>query len=109
MNASGAAHLHFDRADDDGSAVLVLHGSLDLASATELHQELDGLVAEGWKTVVLDMSGVEFVNSTGLGVMVATTKQLRRVGGDLVLRSFRGIPSEALTVTGLDAFLTIES
>ena len=109
MNGSGAPHLHFDRADGPGDAVLVLHGSLDLASATELHQRLENVIQEGWNRVVLDLSGVDFVNSTGLGVMVATTKQLRSAGGDLVLRSFQGIPSEALAVTGLDSFLTIES
>lgn len=41
--------------------------------------------------------------------MVAATKALRAAGGDLVLRSFQGIPLEALAITGLDRFLTIES
>ena len=101
--------LRIDRADGPDSTVLVLGGEIDLSSAHLLSDSIDEAILQGWRTVVLDFSAVTFVNSTGLGVMVAATKRLRAEGGDLVARSFRGIPAAALAITGLDAFLTIES
>jgi anti-sigma B factor antagonist len=93
----------------DGVTCLRLEGEIDLSSAHLLVESIDDAVASGASTVVLDFAGVSFVNSTGLGAMVAATKRLRADGGDLVLRQFRGIPASALATTGLDRFFTIES
>lgn len=89
--------------------LLRLVGEIDLSSAHLLVDEIDDAIELGARTVVLDFAGVTFVNSTGLGAMVAATKRLRADGGDLVLRHFRGIPASALATTGLDRFFTIES
>jgi anti-anti-sigma factor len=99
--------ISIDAVDD--VAHLQLVGEIDLASAHLLVEKIDEAVLGGARTVVLDFSGVTFVNSTGLGAMVAATKRLRADGGDLVLRQFRGIPASALATTGLDRFFTIES
>ena len=93
----------------DHHAELVLVGEIDLSSAHLLVDEIDAAVEAGATRVVLDFGEVTFVNSTGLGAMVAATKRLRAEGGDLVLRRFRGIPASALATTGLDRFFTIES
>lgn len=101
--------LRIERADTPTEAVVVLHGELDLGSSTMLSQTLDTMIDHGHRRIVLDFSGVQFVNSTGLGVMVAVTRRLRSLDGDLIARSFQGIPLAALSITGLDRFLTIES
>ena len=93
----------------DEVAELELVGEIDLSSAHLLVDEIDAAIEAGARTVVLDFAGVSFVNSTGLGAMVAATKRLRADGGDLVLRRFRGIPASALATTGLDRFFTIDS
>jgi anti-sigma B factor antagonist len=94
---------------DGVTATLALTGEIDLSSAHLLVDSIDEVIAQGAKTVVLDFAGVTFINSTGLGAMVAATKRLRAEDGDLVLRQFRGIPASALATTGLDRFFTIES
>lgn len=88
---------------------LHLLGEIDLASSHLLADTIDRAVTAGSRMVVLDFEQVAFINSTGLGAMVAATKRLRADGGDLVLRNFRGIPASALATTGLDRFFTIES
>jgi len=93
----------------DGTTTLHLVGEIDLASAHVLVDRIDDAIEEGARVVVLDFHGVTFINSTGLGAMVAATKRLRAEDGDLVLRRFRGIPASALATTGLDRFFTIES
>lgn len=91
------------------NALLRLVGEIDLSSAHLMVDRIDEAILGGASTVVLDFGGVTFVNSTGLGALVAATKRLRADGGDLVLRQFRGIPASALATTGLDRFFTIES
>jgi anti-sigma B factor antagonist len=93
----------------DDVTYLRLEGEIDLSSAHLMVDRIDQAVDDGATTVVLDFAGVTFVNSTGLGAMVAATKRLRADGGDLILRQFRGIPASALATTGLDRFFTIES
>ena len=92
-----------------GATHLRLVGEIDLSSAHLMVDSIDEAVEAGATTAVFDFGGVTFVNSTGLGAMVAATKRLRADGGDLVLRQFRGIPASALATTGLDRFFTIES
>src|SRR4051812_3133731 len=104
-----ALPLHVTRQDHETGATLALVGEIDLASAHLLVDSIDDAIDDGVKTIILDFAGVTFVNSTGLGAMVAATKRLRADGGDLVLRQFRGIPASALATTGLDRFFTIES
>ena len=94
---------------DGPRATLELVGEIDLSSAHLLVDCIDEAIEAGASTVVLDFAGVTFINSTGLGTMVAATKRLRGEGGDLILCRFRGIPASALATTGLDRFFTIES
>lgn len=104
-----ASALHLTSETTGPVTRLALVGEIDLSSAHLLVESIDRAIDDGAHTVVLDFDGVAFINSTGLGAMVAATKRLRAEGGDLVLRHFRGIPSSALATTGLDRFFTIES
>ena len=56
--------------------------SLDAKSAKDFRQEFDSAVEDG-STVVLDLESVEFVDSAGLGSIVASLKRLRGTGGDI--------------------------
>jgi len=91
------------------SETLALAGEIDLSTSHLLVDAIDLAIDAGATEVVLDFGEVTFVNSTGLGAMVAATKRLRQAGGDLVLCRFRGIPASALATTGLDRFFTIQS
>lgn len=63
--------------------VLHVSGEIDMATAPELRQRVLALVAEGNHHLVIDLSGVGFCDSTGLGVLVAAVKRVRTAGGDL--------------------------
>ena len=104
-----ALPLTITTSEVDDDVLLSLDGEIDLSSAHLLVDSIDQAIEGGARRIVLDFSGVTFVNSTGLGAMVAATKRLRAEGGDLILRRFRGIPASALATTGLDRFFTIES
>ena len=66
---------------------LVLTGELDIATATELDQQLVELLARG-RVVELDMSGLTFIDSTGLGVLIRRAGAAEPGGGSVtVLRT----------------------
>ena len=66
-----------------GAAVVTLSGRLDLLSAGEVKQQLTKAVADGRKKLVVDLSGVTFVDSSGLGALISGLKAARLAGGDL--------------------------
>jgi anti-sigma B factor antagonist len=70
----------------DGVAVLVVKGKMMGGPETAaLHQKVKELIGEGVKKVVIDLSGVKWLNSSGLGVLMGAMTSLRNAGGDLKL------------------------
>jgi len=66
---------------------LELTGPLDAAGALALGQHLDAHLREGDRHLVLDLSGVEFVSSTGIGSLIASIAEFRDADGDVRLVS----------------------
>ena len=67
---------------DNVTIVTIQHEALDAKSAQDFRQDLEAIVEEG-NQVLLDLGNVEFVDSAGLGSIVASLKRLRSNGGEL--------------------------
>jgi anti-sigma B factor antagonist len=65
--------------------VVVPQGDLDMAVADRLRRALGELLDKGRTKLVLDLSGVAYIDSSGLGALVATLKRARGVGADIKL------------------------
>jgi anti-sigma B factor antagonist len=65
--------------------VLTIHGDLDLYTSSQVRERLVDLVDRDHRQVVINLDLVDFIDSAGLGVLVAGLKQLRRHDGDLSL------------------------
>jgi len=89
--------------------VVEARGDLDVASAAELRHTLHELVVEGRVHVVLDLRQVGFLDSSGLGVLVAAQRKLRAFRGSLVLVTDESTATSqvvrVLGLTGLDRVL----
>ncbi|UPK73887.1 STAS domain-containing protein [Nocardioidaceae bacterium SCSIO 66511] len=94
------------------SRVLRLHGRLDGATVSEVRGELydaiDGL-REGVDTeLIVDLSGVESVDATGLGVIAGAHRRVTRGGHRLVLRGCSVQLRRALAMTRLTRVVAVE-
>jgi anti-sigma B factor antagonist len=91
-----------------GHIVLALTGEIDLYTAPRLQSELTGALAGGDPArIVVDMSAVDFCDSTGMNVLLAAHRLACERGGDLVLAGPRPPVRKILEVTGLGSVFTI--
>lgn len=89
-------HIAADR------AVVSLSGRLDAGATPEIKSRLKKIARERTAHLVLDMSRVDFIDSNGLGGLVAVFKTVRERQGSLVLASVAGPVRAALELTYLD-------
>ncbi|GAA2271106.1 anti-sigma factor antagonist [Streptomyces ruber] len=66
-------------------AVLQVSGEMDLVTSPVLRQRVHDAVADGRRSLVLDLSGVVFCDSSGVGVLIATRRLIRSCQGRLRL------------------------
>ncbi len=95
------APLEIRPVDHPLGVVVTLAGELDLANASLLQKELDG-ITRGGGAVVIDLSGLRFIDSSGLHVLLRAERQLRAAGGQLVLVHAPSAVRRVFELTGLD-------
>ncbi|MUL44074.1 STAS domain-containing protein [Streptomonospora sp. PA3] len=89
-------------------AVVAVRGEIDLYTAPQLQSGLVNALEDGARRLMVDMSQVEFCDSTGMSVLLSAMKRARTKEGDLALVAPKPGVRKVLEVTGLDAVFTIE-
>ena len=103
INVAAVTRLTFSTTVDGRRVRVALAGELDYRSAADLKDEFDRIVERLAPALVeLDLSGLTFVDATGLGLFVGLTRQLRRHDGELRLLDVPPEPMKVLELTGLD-------
>ena len=87
--------------------VLTVEGEVDIATAPKLREKLVELAAAGATRVVVDLEKVEFLDSTGLGVLIGGMKRLRSTDGDLTLVCTQPRILKVFEITGLNRAFAI--
>ena len=92
----------------DGTVLIRLEGELDMASAPRLgrilHEALDG----GAATVALDLTGLTFLDSTGIRVLFSAHRRAAAQGCAFILRSPTRSVLKVLRLTGVERLMVIE-
>jgi anti-sigma B factor antagonist len=91
--------------------VVVLSGEADQFALHELRAAFDKAVsAAGWPLLVVDVTGLDFIDAAGLGALVAARKRLRQQGGALVICGESEAFQKITRITGLtQGFVTASS
>jgi anti-sigma B factor antagonist len=82
-------------------AVLDLNGELDTYSCPALRSAVVNLVDRGQRNILLNMAGVEYIDSAGLGTLVGGLKRTTEHGGQLKLVNTNSQIQKVLNITGL--------
>ena len=88
-----------------GCTVLEVHGDLDMATEPQLREGLRPLVGSG--PVVVDLTGVGFMDSSALGTLVVMFKAVRDSGGRLSLAGVQHPVRNVLRVTSVDRVIEV--
>jgi anti-sigma B factor antagonist len=89
--------------------VITVNGEIDVYTAPSLRERLNELVASGHYDLVVDMGGVEFLDSTGLGVLVGGLKRVRSHEGTLRLVCSQEKILKVFRITGLTKVFPIHA
>lgn len=104
-------HLALDLEADDGP-LITLSGEVDMLVADDLRGAGESAIAQagadGRKRVVIDLREVTFLDSTGIGALVAISNAAGTAGVPLVLRAVSPRISKLLAITGLDGVFATE-
>lgn len=96
MNSSA---LIIETRSEQDATVVALRGSAGMTEAEILQATFDELLATGRGSVVVDLSGLEFLSSNGLGVLIRAHQALRDRGGRLSLAAARQPVDRLLSIT----------
>ena len=91
------------------SFVVAAGGELDLYTSDRLRDRLAEALEQGGRRILVDLTGVCFMDSTALGVLVDAAKALRSSGGQLVLVADDPRVTRVFEITGLERVFRIEA
>jgi anti-sigma B factor antagonist len=93
----------------DGTVVIRLHGEFDMACADRFEDELDGALDGETEALVMDLCGLQFMDSTGLAMLVMLNRTTTEHGIEYTVLCDGGAVRHVLLETGLDGVLPVMS
>ncbi len=98
----------FSRNTKDDAVVLKIDGELDSTTAPELRPTLDALAAEQPAKVIVDLSSLRLIDSSGVGAIVSLFKRIRASGGQFHVVGVQGQPLSIFRVLRMDVVFKID-
>lgn len=89
------------------STVVEVAGEIDITTAPQFRARLIELIGGGCRSLVIDLTAVDFIDSTGLGALIGARRRLGDLSGELSLVVPPGPTRELFTATDLDDIFTI--
>ena len=92
----------FDVQRSDKATTLAVRGSLDINTAPHVADEVDRIINEKPKTVVVDLSGLDLIDSSGVAALVKLYKGVRSAGGMITISGARDQPLAIFKLLRMD-------
>lgn len=92
----------------DGKLVATLIGELDTAAAAETEKALMPLLNSDGKEIIIDCTGLEYIASSGLRLLLGVLKKAQDVGSHVVLKNVNDVVKDVLDLTGFVSIFDFE-
>lgn len=89
--------------------ILELHGRLDAVSTPDIEKKVFDYINGGQYKLILDFSGVDYISSAGMRMLLSTTKKLKGLSGHLVLCSITTNVMDVFKMSGFDHVLELSA
>jgi anti-sigma B factor antagonist len=103
----GEGGTSFDRIDDGEETVLEIRGVLDAVTAQDVRPTVGALVAEGRRSIRVDLSALRLIDSTGVGLIVGLYKRCRVFGGTVQVSGLKDQPLAIFRLLRLDRIFAL--
>ena len=87
---------------------LILTGSIYVEDAKEMRETLTSFIDKGQTSFLIDLSQVDYIDSTGLGMLVSIRKRAIQGGGNIKLQGLQGLVKELFEMTRLTKVFEIQ-
>lgn len=101
------SHFNVEQRSEGGATVLMVSGELDLAASPTLEERLDQVFSDSVSQLVIDLRALEFIDSTGLSVLVKAHQRAEESGCNFGLVNGGSQVRRLLTLTGIAERLTV--
>ncbi|CAM3921403.1 STAS domain-containing protein [Alkalicoccus chagannorensis] len=101
-------NLDIDVQEKKGKNVAFVEGEVDVYTATKLKETIQPL-AEGEHDLVIDLSGVDYIDSTGLGIFIGALKASEKSEGSMTLTGLNDRVRRLFEITGLHEVIDIDA
>ena len=92
----------------DNHVVVNLSGSIYVEEAVQIRESLIGYIEKGHKTFVVDLGNVDYIDSSGLGTLVAIQKRALQNGGSVIIKNLKGLVKDLFELTRLTKVFEIQ-
>ncbi|MEW1752952.1 STAS domain-containing protein [Streptomyces angustmyceticus] len=107
VGSASRGRLHVEIRHHGASAVVTVSGELDHHTADLLRESLEGCVDDGYARLVVDCSPLEFMDSTGLNVLLGARLKAEAAGGGVHLAGMQPVVARVFEITGAEAVFTV--
>lgn len=108
MENEGEIYLFIKSEIVDNRIHIILQGTIYVEDAKEMTEKLVALIESGQTRLLIDLSLVEYIDSSGLGMLIRIQKIAVRNGGNVVLKGVQGLVRELFEMTRLTALFHIQ-
>jgi anti-sigma B factor antagonist len=100
--------FNYSTTQQEGIIIYKLEGEIiDKSQTVELTEQINNMISSGKKNIVLELSGLRYMNSSGLNVLVGILTKARNAGGEVLVCNISAKVRELLVVTKLDTIFHI--
>ncbi|MER7398179.1 STAS domain-containing protein [Streptomyces sp. NPDC000151] len=107
VGSASRGRLHVGVRHHGASAVVAAAGELDHHTAELLRESLDSCADDGYVRLIVDCSQLEFMDSTGLNVLLGARLKVEAEGGGVHLAAMQPVVARVFEITGADAVFTV--